>query len=210
LAVGSEELKRLGCRLRAKRKQLGLSLEDVARATEMSPSFLSYVENGKGDISFTRLGRLVALYGLTWVDLAPPNAADDRIVRVGERQELRIPEAKVSVSVLARSAEWSMMPMLCVYERGGGSTGPLPLESEEFIHVLQGSLEISFEDGEEITLGDGDSIYLIEPERARTYRNTNRGRTVTLSVISPPAVMIASTTSTAEMLASVASASDSD
>jgi transcriptional regulator with XRE-family HTH domain len=188
--VPSDELKRLGGRLRAKRKQLGLSLEDVARATEMSPSFLSYVETGKGDISFTRLGRLVALYGLTWVDLAPPNAVDDRVVRVGERQEMLIPEAKASVSVLARSAEWSMMPLLCVYERGGGSTKLAALESEEFIHVLQGALEISFDDGEAITLWDGDSIYLIEPERARTYRNTGTGQTVTLSVISPPAVMI--------------------
>jgi hypothetical protein len=41
-----------------------------------------------------------------------------------------------------------------------------------------------------MTLRDGNSIYLIEPGRARTYRNTGKGQTVTLSVISPPAVLI--------------------
>ena len=194
----SDDLKRLGARLRAKRREFGLSLEDVAQATEMSPSFLSYVENGKGDISFTRLSRLVALYGLTWVDLATPDLVDDRVVRVGEREELRIPEVQVSVYVLSRSAEWSMMPVLCVYDRGGGSMEPLRLQSEEFIHVLHGAVEISLEDGECITLREGDSIYLIEPNRARSYRNVSRGRTVTLSVISPPQMMFPASDVSAE------------
>jgi transcriptional regulator with XRE-family HTH domain len=194
----SDDLKRLGARLRANRREFGLSLEDVAQATEMSPSFLSYVENGKGDISFTRLSRLVALYGLTWVDLATPDLVDDRVVRVGEREELRIPEVQVSVYVLSRSAEWSMMPVLCVYDRGGGSMEPLRLQSEEFIHVLHGAVEISLEDGECITLREGDSIYLIEPNRARSYRNVSRGRTVTLSVISPPQMMFPASDVSAE------------
>ncbi|HEY2655339.1 MAG TPA: cupin domain-containing protein, partial [Solirubrobacteraceae bacterium] len=62
------------------------------------------------------------------------------------------------------------------------------IESEEFLHVIHGALQIAFEDGEEIRLEEGDSIYLIEPHRMRSYRNVSRGRTVTLSVVSPPAL----------------------
>jgi hypothetical protein len=49
-------------------------------------------------------------------------------------------------------------------------------------------VEIAFEDGEVVELARGDSIYLIEPHRARRYRNTSRGTTVSLSVLSPPAL----------------------
>jgi quercetin dioxygenase-like cupin family protein len=61
-------------------------------------------------------------------------------------------------------------------------------ESEEFIHLLHGAVEIAFEDGEIIELAKGDSVYLIEPHRSRTYRNASRGQTITLSVLSPPAL----------------------
>jgi uncharacterized cupin superfamily protein len=79
------------------------------------------------------------------------------------------------------------MPILCVYEPGGGSVEPFRTESEEFIHILHGAVEIAFEDGETLRLGTGDSIYLIEPYRARSYRNVSRGKTISVSVLSPPA-----------------------
>ena len=49
----------LGRSLRALRKERGLSLQDVATATNVSASFLSLVENEKSDITIGRLVRLV-------------------------------------------------------------------------------------------------------------------------------------------------------
>jgi uncharacterized cupin superfamily protein len=155
----------------------------------MSASFLSHVENGKGDITFTRLRRLVALYGMQLVDLvAAPHPADERVVRASEREEIEGSDPGISVYLLAPDSKRSMMPILAVFERGGGSAEPLRIESEEFLHVIHGALEIVFDDGETIRLERGDSIYLIEPHRLRNYRNISRGRTVTLSILSPPAL----------------------
>jgi len=184
-----DDFKRLGSRLRAARRQRGLSLSEVATATDMSASFLSHVENGKGDITFMRLRRLVALYGMQLVDLvAAPHPADDRVVRANERTDINSEQDNVSIFLLAPDSKRSMMPILCSWARGGDATEPLRIESEEFLHVVHGALQISFDDGEEIRLEQGDSIYLIEPHRLRTYRNVSRGRTVTLSVVSPPAL----------------------
>ena len=47
---------------------------------------------------------------------------------------------------------------------------------------------IDLKNGQCVRLEQGDSIYLIEPHRLRNYRNVSRGRTVTLSVLSPPAL----------------------
>lgn len=187
--MATDDFKRLGSRLRAARRARGLSLSEVAGATDMSASFLSHVENGKGDITFMRLRRLVALYGMQLVDLvAAPHPADERVVRASERADINKDQEDIALYLLAPDSKRSMMPILCVFDRGAGSAEPLRIESEEFLHVIHGALQISFEDGEELQLSKGDSIYLIEPHRRRTYKNISRGRTVTLSVVSPPAL----------------------
>jgi transcriptional regulator with XRE-family HTH domain len=186
--VTNPDLKRLGARLRRLRRERGLSLGEVAKATDISASFLSHVENGKSDITFMRLDRLVALYGASLMDLAAPQPANERIIRASERELLASAEEHFGIYLLAPDAKRSMMPIMVVYEPGGGSVEPFRTESEEFIHVIHGAVEISFEDGEVIELAKGDSVYLIEPHRFRTYRNASRGQTISLSVLSPPAL----------------------
>jgi transcriptional regulator with XRE-family HTH domain len=186
--VADRNLKQLGARLRQLRQQQGLSLGEVAKATDISASFLSHVENGKSDITFMRLERLVSLYGASLMDLAAPHPSNQRIVRASEQEELALGEEHVAIYLLAPDTKRSMMPILCVYEPGGGSVEPFRTESDEFIHVLHGAVEISFDDGEVLELNKGDSIYLIEPHRSRSYRNASRGKTVSLSVLSPPAL----------------------
>jgi transcriptional regulator with XRE-family HTH domain len=187
--VPTDEIKRLGAKLRAARSDRGLSLGDVASATGMSRSSLSNVENGKGDIGFTRLRRLVELYGMTMMDFAAPHPADARVVRAAEREELRSTAEHISVYMLSPpKAARTMLPLLCVYERGGATTEPFHVDSEEFITVYHGQIEIVFDNNETISLKQGDSIYIHEPHRGRLYRNTSRGRSITLSVLSPPAL----------------------
>jgi uncharacterized cupin superfamily protein len=146
------------------------------------------VENGKGDITFMRLERLVALYGASLMDLAAPHPANDRIVRASEQEELALTEEHASIYLLAPDTKRSMMPIMAIYEPGGGTVEPFRTESEEFIHILHGAVEITFEDGEVIELSKGDSVYLIEPHRSRRYRNASRGKTISLSVLTPPAL----------------------
>jgi transcriptional regulator with XRE-family HTH domain len=186
--VTHPDLKRLGARLRRLRRERGLSLGEVAKATDISASFLSHVENGKSDITFMRLERLVALYGGSLMDLAAPHPANERVVRAAEQEQLALGEEHAAIYLLAPDTKRSMMPILAVYEPGGGSVEPFRTESEEFIHILHGAVEISFEDGEVIELAKGDSVYLIEPHRSRRYRNASRGQTISLSVLSPPAL----------------------
>jgi transcriptional regulator with XRE-family HTH domain len=186
--VADQELKRLGARLRRLRRERGLSLGEAGKATAISTSFLSHVENGKSDITFMRLKRLMAVYGASLADLAAPHPANDRVVRASEQEQLSLSEEHIAIYLLAPDTKRSMMPILCIYEPGGGSVEPFRTESEEFIHILHGAVEITFEDGETIELSRGDSVYLIEPHRSRSYRNASRGKTISLSVLSPPAL----------------------
>ena len=51
--------RQLGKRLRELRRTGGYRLAQVAEATGISTSFISHIENGKSDITFMRLDRLI-------------------------------------------------------------------------------------------------------------------------------------------------------
>ena len=59
----------LGENLRALRLGVGRSLTEVAEATQLSPSFLSMVENGNSDIALGRLLRVTQYYGVEIADV---------------------------------------------------------------------------------------------------------------------------------------------
>jgi transcriptional regulator with XRE-family HTH domain len=79
----------LGARLRALRTGRGHSLAEVAEATGLSASFLSLVENGRSDITISRLVRVVDFYRVRITDLldAAPSA-DSMVVRRNEHRHL--------------------------------------------------------------------------------------------------------------------------
>lgn len=61
--LGSETgVPNLGNILKRLRLRRGVSLRDVAQATDLSPSFLSAVERGESDISLGRLARVAAYF----------------------------------------------------------------------------------------------------------------------------------------------------
>jgi transcriptional regulator with XRE-family HTH domain len=182
LRVGTDPNTDLGRRLRALRRERGLSLAEVAEATGISTSFLSHVETGKGDITFSRLSRLVELYGVTMLALVPHSRAETQVVRAEDRKRGPSTIEHVEFFVLTSRTDAPFLPVLCVYEPGAESGYGTP-RCIEFIHVLQGTIEIAFEAGDTLRLKKGDSAYLGNGEAARSYRNVGRGTTTYVSVL---------------------------
>ena len=81
----------LGERLRAVRRQRGLSLEAVDRASkrEFKDSVLSAYERGDRTISVPRLRRLAELYGTTVDELLPPAGKPRRLTGAESTIDLR-------------------------------------------------------------------------------------------------------------------------
>jgi transcriptional regulator with XRE-family HTH domain len=171
--------RQLGIRLRQLRLDRGLSLVDAAAAADISPSFLSHVETGKGDITFLRLHRLVRAYGIGLMDILPPSHAIPEVVRADERSPLRSSTEGIAMYLLAPDATRTMTPVLGTLEPGAAEAEFGYHDNENFIHVVQGALKIIFESGREIELRRGDSVYLDSREGRKTA-NASRGVTITL------------------------------
>jgi transcriptional regulator with XRE-family HTH domain len=181
--VNDDGIAELGRRLRALRQERALSLAEVSDGTGISTSFLSHVETGKGDIGFTRLSRLVEFYGVTMMAVARPMHSDAQVVRVDERKQLRSQIENVEAFLLAPSTDGAFFPVLCVFGPGADSGYGAP-GSIEFIHVLEGTIEIAFEGGgDTLRLEQGDSAYLANGQAARSYCNAGRGAATYVSVL---------------------------
>src|SRR5437660_12334026 len=98
----------LGGRLRAGRRQRGLSLEAVDRASilEFKDSALSSYERGDRAISVPRLRRLAELYGTTVDELLPQAGVPERAKEGEATIDLRATQAMPpEVDVTARAIE---------------------------------------------------------------------------------------------------------
>jgi transcriptional regulator with XRE-family HTH domain len=176
----------LGDALRGLRLERRASLVEVAAATGISKSFLSLVENGRSDITIGRLLRLVDYYGAGMADLFPEEEPQDPIiVKRDAQREVPSPAEGIRVYLLAPSSDRAMNPTLGVIERGGASAEKASHGGEEFLHMLEGLLELSFGDADPIVLEHGDSAYF-KAERPHSYRNIGEGIARFLTVSSQP------------------------
>jgi transcriptional regulator with XRE-family HTH domain len=176
----------LGRQFRALRKSRGLSLSDVADATEISSSFLSLFETGKSDITFGRLARLVKFFGVSITDLIPgPEPDQSVVVRRTGRRHLESQSEHAAVELLTHHARHKMLPVLVSLDAGGIAEETIVTEGGElFLYVLRGKIEIDDGRDNRLRVGKGDAVYL-RTDRQRTFRNAGNTTAEWLAVRTP-------------------------
>jgi transcriptional regulator with XRE-family HTH domain len=172
----------VGAQLRAKRAESGISLRELARRLDVSPSLVSQIETGKIQPSVRTLYAIVSELGLSMdeifelvgsteatvapaliarsaVDALPPASASRVAHDADERRVIEL-ESGVRWERMAAWTDPDVEFIVAVYGVGGSSSGDGKLmrhAGREFGLVLNGTLSVTvgFEDH---VLGPGDSI----------------------------------------------------
>ena len=171
----------LGARLREERDRLGLSLRELARRLDVSPSLVSQIETGKTQPSVRTLYAIVSELGVSLDEVFEPSdgvAAPSRSLprraagdRTGPGEDLgRVQRADDRrVIDLGSGVRWERLTtwndrdvdfLYAIYEVGGSSSPDGSLmrhDGREFGVVISGSLGVTV-GFEEYVLGPGDSI----------------------------------------------------
>lgn len=177
---------RLGASLRDARTRRKLSLNDVARETEISASFLSLVENGKSDIAIGRLVRVLAFLEIPLRDVLPdPSPADAHLVRVGEERRLPSAQEGIEFFLLTSDTNHLMMPMLIVFKPGAHLAEYGRHDGEEFIHVLDGHLTLEVEGSPTQLLTSGESAYY-RSDQPHLFRNASDEHSLRILCVNTP------------------------
>ena len=175
----------LGQRIKSRRKELNLSLRDLAGQVNLTASFLSQVERDLTSPSIESLRKISeALDVPIFYFLVEPNA-ESPVVRRNQRRKLILPDSNLVYELLTPDLNRKLEVVMVALEPGEHSAAiPLRGHTEECIYVLQGQMEIALSE-DVYSLASGDSIYFEGPMlRYLTAKGDETLRYI--SIITPP------------------------
>lgn len=174
----------LGRKVRSRRKELGMTLAEVAEKSGLGRSFISEIERDLVSPSIASLLKLCRTLGFGLRDLFEEKPA--KLIRKSERRQVDLGgHGFVDYALTPRNSK----NMLATWtELAPGATGGNDFYSldadEELVIVLNGALKIRFEDGD-IDMGEGDALTL-DPRRRRLMLNPLQDQTTTAIMIYVP------------------------
>jgi transcriptional regulator with XRE-family HTH domain len=129
---------KLGLMMRTRRKAHGMSLDDLARATGLSKSFLSEVERGECSISIENF------YGIAHALGNRPSqfleAFEEKVVFRSKDAEFLPLEKTLRCVSLTHREKSKLEPLLFVLDVGANTKAHKHNGSEEFCYVIEGKL----------------------------------------------------------------------
>jgi transcriptional regulator with XRE-family HTH domain len=177
----------LGLRIRARRTELNMTLQDLAVRTGLTASFISQVERGLAATSLRSLRKIAGTLEVSMFYLLDERTTQSRVVRSDERITLSPPNSEFDLQLLVPSTNLKMEAFVGIIGPETGNQAMLNLNepTEEFMFVLKGRLEIGLSEGK-YTLKEGDSIYF-EGHELKSITNASVSTPAEwVSVITPP------------------------
>jgi len=159
--VNTHHANQLSRRIQERRKQMGLSLRELATRAGVSASFLSQVERGRSNPSLKTLQAIAKTLDVPIFYLLVEDGSEKHhLVRRGEGQRSGFATPNVNLEVFSPGPEARrrMLAFVGRFQPGySEETVPSRRPTEECIIVLKGRLKIELESGS-CVLNEGDSI----------------------------------------------------
>jgi DNA-binding XRE family transcriptional regulator len=196
----------IGARIKERRREVNLTLDELANETGLTASFISQVERGKVSLSLNSLQALAKALNVSVLyfmaegngskfpsqerseaepPAAQPVAPYCPVVYPGRRIQLVFPATGVKLEFLVPSLGRKMIAFKGRLEPGKFHLASRLREpTEEMIYVLSGALKLEFTDGS-YTLHPDESIYFEGESLLKMTGASENEDTVWLSVITP-------------------------
>jgi len=173
LAARSEP-PRVGARVRALRRERGLTIEQLAAATSLTKGFISQLERDRTQPSLSSIARICDALGVGLSEVFESHPAP-ALVRKAERPPAGVSSETASF-LLSTPDERRFQAIESVVAPGAGAGDELyTLPGEvELVYVLEGTLELTLGD-EKLVLEEGDAL-TYELSRPHTWRNASQER----------------------------------
>ena len=168
-----------GRRLRTARKKFGWTLSDVAKRSGISITTISRAERGQLALSYEKFSALARVLkmdiGTMFAEGGEPTQLQGPVVtRSGEGVTYR--GLAFTYEFLAAQAAGKQMSPILGKVHARRIEGPEDFarhEGEEWIYVLSGAIEVHFENGRQVKLARGDSLYF-DSRLGHAYISTSR------------------------------------
>lgn len=183
----------LGQRLKRMRRERGWTLADVSARTGLAVSTLSKVENDRISLTYNNLAKLASGLEIDLANFFTGAAVQDTFGRrvVCHRGEGQLHEtANFAHEYLVAELLHRRMVPICsrVKTRTLDEFGELDRHlGEEFVYVIEGTVELYIEPDEPVRLRAGDSCYF-DARAGHAAISVGRSEALILSVVSAPVI----------------------
>ena len=161
----------LGSRLRRRRRELGLTLQQVGDGAKLSVGFISQVER---DLTSPSLSSLAAISRVLQAHIseffAIPGGAS-LTTRARTRGHYSLDERNADYERVTANFPGHVLNGVIVHDPPGYRSEPIRHEGEEFFFVLSGSITVEL-DGKATILNTGDSIHFRSNREHSTWNHT--------------------------------------
>jgi transcriptional regulator with XRE-family HTH domain len=184
----------LGRKLRQLRLRKKIALVDLGKHTGLSASMLSQLENGKLVPTLPTLARIAMVFDVSLDHFFGNKKRKGLFSMVRHGERIRFPERPDApkptyfFECLAFSTQdKSLQAYLAEFpKRGADEVAEHFHDGAEFVHLLEGSLSIRYED-EEHVLKPGDSVYFDSSE-PHSYQGLSKIPARAIVITTPPRV----------------------
>ena len=168
---------KLGERLRLRRKELKLSMKEVAISSGLSIGFISQVERGLTSPSLTSLTAIANFLRSDVTNFLSQPKSKSSITRHQERDVYTINKNGLQYERLSDSFPGHTLNSVIIHEMPGHRTESISHEGEEFFFILVGAITIYIDDVVNI-LEAGDSLHFDSSRSHSAWNHTNKVTTV--------------------------------
>ena len=164
-------LEPVGRKLRARRRELGLTLQDVADGVKLSVGFISQLER---DLTLPSLSSLAAISQVLQIninDLLVMPASTSATTRSNERRPYHLKSRDFNYERISASFPGRKVSAVILHKAPGHRSDPIQHGGEELFFVLNGSITVEIE-GKRTVLNEGDSLHFPSHLRHSTWNHT--------------------------------------
>lgn len=149
----------VGKRIREERLKYGLSLNDLAKATGLSPSFLSMLENGKTMPSLKVLDKLCTYFSIHMASLFEGGDVGGDLLHYPESKQVVLSgDSERVLRLLLPRNRSGIEPVLVTLYPGNPTYDYTSHKGIEFGYVIEGVIEVHIKDRDPIVCRKGDSV----------------------------------------------------
>jgi transcriptional regulator with XRE-family HTH domain len=177
-------LDHLGTRLRAARKERGLTLAQLGQQVGLSVSYLSQIERGATMPSLPKLTAVARALAVDVRDFFEEEESPQCVVRSNQGAILHNADAFLVELLSADALGKSILPYRVKCQPGASCERPSTYPGEECGLVLKGQLTVTVGE-EKILLEAGDSIHY-QRHQLHSWRNEGEEECIVIWAASPP------------------------
>jgi transcriptional regulator with XRE-family HTH domain len=170
----------LGVRLRARRKAIGKTMQQVADDSNLSVGFISQIERGISSPSLASLFNVAKALDAS-VDMfvsEPPERHHSVVTRSGQRPIFEVGQKARFYEFLERGFPAAKLNACLSHVPPGYRSEVMRHEGEEFVYLVAGQMLYEV-DGAEYRLGIGDTLHF---DSSKPHRGTNIGEDMAIEL----------------------------